>query len=63
MKWISIKDRLPPPEIEVLLFQPRFGCCVGSLQEWGDFTDCVEGLTMPNVTHWMPLPEPPKENE
>ena len=31
------------------------------IDNWGDYSACpvVQG----DITHWMPLPEPPKENE
>lgn len=55
--WISVKDRLPKPQTEVLAF--RRGIMYLALydneigrwasNEWG-FLDAV--------THWMPLPEP-----
>lgn len=54
--WISVKDRLPEPETEVLAVYVRNGyrliCPV--IYETGTTLDC-------EVTHWMPLPEPPEE--
>lgn len=56
--WISVKDRLPEPETEVLVVCVRNGyrfiCPV--IYETGTTltVDCA-------VTHWMPLPEPPEE--
>ena len=56
--WISIKDRLPS-EIElVLIWDQDHGitCCMYECGEWlGD------EYHFEKVTHWMPLPEPPKE--
>ena len=64
-EWISVEDRLPDtrhamlvctrnrnnvPKIAMAYFENGFGWC-GSGGRWN------------NVTHWMPLPEPPKENE
>ncbi|RGX52927.1 DUF551 domain-containing protein [Anaerotruncus sp. AF02-27] len=54
MEWISVKDRLPK-EIK----------CNGTVLA----TDGVTVITAPSssvtakgaITHWMPLPEPPKE--
>lgn len=61
MEWISVNDRLPEPGEDVLV-----------CNHWGDIdTDMVwinpDGKTefyfdKTNVTHWMPLPEPPKED-
>lgn len=60
-QWISVKDRLPDDEKDVLCYLGdailRF-TTVGYLLdgEWrGD------GFPLRYVTHWMPLPEPPKE--
>ena len=86
-KWISVKDRLPEPEQEVLL-------CTREIETYGKhnekkkiyrniymgYLDGNEWITVycygceyifrmnvkfPNetieVTHWMPSPEPPKE--
>lgn len=109
-EWISVKDRLPEPETEVLILAER--TCTytntntktthviittamhedGKISiddsEWGwynlDFThdeesdiyyipegwweccyynrdDVYNGCVYDTVTHWMPLPEPPKE--
>lgn len=63
MNWISVKDRLPDEEDAYL-------CCIDSLafpgtqyirilKFYGDGTWGHGG----NVTHWMPLPEPPKADK
>lgn len=59
-KWISVEERLPGESVTVLVY--RDGCCgVARLLD-------VEPITMwtytgfgGDPTHWMPLPEPPKE--
>ena len=60
-KWISVKDRLPDLEIEVLAFHENGSISVQymftSMQEggyifWSNFEDQDERL----VTHWMSLP-------
>ena len=68
-EWISVKDRLPDSKskyewisIPVIIAMdittmPVLGCFY-SLSE-GFHTD--EGLEYDNVTHWMPLPKPPKK--
>lgn len=53
--WISVKDRLPEPNERVLAYFPG--------------TRDSEAVMLPSkgwavnkfVSHWMPLPEPPKE--
>ena len=71
-EWISVKDRLPDDEKEVLCWYlsgdgncyHTIGVC---LQEtygnvWSTEADRDEcGYGCEKVTHWMPLPEPPKE--
>lgn len=69
-QWISVKERLPEKNgnssIYCLVFSISDGIVVRPYNEyhkcWDDedsddnYTDAVNGL----VTHWMPLPEPPK---
>ena len=62
-KWISVDDKLPEEDgyylccIKSSLFTDRvyidiLECDKGSFEEGHIYTD--------TVTHWMPLPEPPK---
>ena len=69
MEWISVKDELPPNkdwylcagveavdgrlhEARVRILRPYYTW----ISNWNDAGNFV-------VTHWMPLPEPPKEEE
>lgn len=55
--WISVNDRLPKPEEQVIgCFEDGFIATVSTDAngEWELWTDSGE------VTHWMPLPEPPE---
>ena len=67
--WISVEDRLPEKYEEVLVFA-LYGRSWRPMIGWlGDFFEDKEwhvltsqGEFCPSdVTHWMPLPEPPKE--
>ena len=69
--WISVKDKLPEYREYVLVFTE--GCIVIGCskedeygeKEWeSDYIDeWGEAETLRNVTHWMPLPNKPGENE
>jgi hypothetical protein len=57
-KWISVKDRLPDSEGDVLamylgVYKPK------TVTYWFDAKRGGRFGTEP-ATHWMPLPEPPK---
>ena len=69
-KWISAKDN--PPKywraddeertlINYIVYSPDYGVDIGNYVKPAKQWLCM-GLPM-NVTHWMPLPEPPKEAE
>lgn len=68
-KWVSVKERLPEDRSNVLVvayWHERWGVymgwCAPERAEWsvhigiGDRNDVA-------VTYWMPLPEPPKEDD
>lgn len=65
-KWIPVTERLPEPMEWVLC------ACRANIIEVLRYDDLMKDwdTPMPNraymfgfVTHWMPLPEPPKEND
>jgi len=69
-EWISVEDRLPPIDTEVLVFSHgNMNVCslIRPDEEMADvvweddygYWDDDEGVAA--VTHWMPLPKPPKE--
>ena len=66
MEWISVKERLPEKEVLAANFKPRsYGYkeyLIGYLSEYTNGTITAENNheILENVTHWMPLPEPPK---
>lgn len=49
-EWIDVKNKLPSPEEEVLLYHKEYGLIVGWLISKGN-----------EITHWMPLPNKPQE--
>ena len=61
-QWIPVAERLPENDTTVLVYRPTMAIkimpsyyynrfCAGALNLYGDEV----------ITHWMPLPEPPKE--
>lgn len=74
-KWISIKDKLPEIGEEVIVYCPK---CIsrkvtalmrliryeGATEYFWDNSYGGSNVhVMHSVTHWMPLPESPKESE
>ncbi len=65
-KWISVEDRLPEKNQDVLTFDSEgyIDVCVYEFREDGNVfmvTDTCSVLK--NVTHWQPLPQPPLTND
>lgn len=70
-KWISVDERLPEVSDVVLVVangKPRENITLDNAlliaSFWGEegwIADGFEGWDALKVTHWMPLPEPPKE--
>lgn len=68
--WISVKDRYPSRPMDVLVYVDLVMVFMGRYSQvsgWGLY-DCNEGLVFGSklkdrVTHWMPLPNPPKQEK
>lgn len=60
MEWISVKDRLPDADDVVLAVAANTGD-MGIAQHCGNGIFLDYGDVWEEVTHWMPLPELPKE--
>ncbi len=61
MEWISVKDKLPKTFEPVIICRTSKGAPraeAGSLDVNGWWR--VYGTRTKSVTHWMPLPDPPK---
>lgn len=64
-EWISVKDRLPEKGERVLCTDGH-----GVFEQYrierneihGEWQRCGLPALLQRVTHWMPLPKPPKEN-
>jgi hypothetical protein len=73
-QWISVKDRLPEEDVAVLVYGQVLNDPPDVIgvrrryngdQDWKHTWESEDGFIYreDDVTHWMPLPEPPKEEE
>jgi hypothetical protein len=72
-QWINLKEELPKPETTTLFWVENDSSPywrtekIGHIQrnEFGGYKIYIRGGYNPNdgwrATHWMPLPEPPKQ--
>ena len=61
-EWVSVEERLPAPTESLVLVYDGAG--VGINMAWYSYAmgwKYRTGLPGVEITHWMPLPEPPKE--
>ena len=69
--WIRVEDRLPEPMDPMMYGEEVFIACRGGHRATAILTQDSQGwwsrddniYPMANVTHWMPLPDPPEEKE
>lgn len=67
-EWISVKDRLPEKSDDYLVYYLKKYEC-GFETKWINvcsFITSHDGWQTDNtetITHWQPLPEPPKEEQ
>jgi hypothetical protein len=57
--WISVDTALPDDEITFLSFSPVYGFQVNMFNIHGN--GGLPKLSQLKITHWKPLPNPPKE--
>ena len=69
-EWISVEDKLPEPNEEVLIYTAgdlsRLEKCIrrGYYSTILEPTWCLQnGYTVDDVEYWMELPTPPKEED
>ena len=63
-EWISVKDMLPQVKEDVLIYDSHHrniykAWYIGDIDVWFSNEYLPQFI---NITHWMPLPEPPKES-
>lgn len=66
--WISVKDRLPEEKLGACIVYDGFKVqhadhYIIHGEHFWDTPDCYESEEITGVTHWMPLPKPPEEEE
>ena len=65
-EWVSVEERLPEGHVQVLMWSAK-----GNIAEAGSYynknfwvySEIGDGYIADDITHWMPLPEPPKKEE
>ena len=69
-KWISIKNKLPDNEEIFLVYRGEakdpeieLGLWNKNKKKFEYYDSECYGYKIDDVTHWMPLPEPPKESD
>lgn len=59
-QWISVEDRLPDNGVEVIVNEVDMGITIGWYDTNAEEFQC-DAISPIEVTHWMPLPEPPQD--
>lgn len=63
-EWIPVGERLPDNNEDILAYcvHGEESCIVPANYYNGEFYNCIFNAVMRcEITHWMPLPKPPKE--
>ena len=66
MEWISVKDRLPDINKQVLVYDANSKGLASAIIHLVNGKVCFMGYgddLATDITHWMPLPKPPKETK
>lgn len=66
VKWIPASERLPEKEgryLCVVRIGHKSGAVYVQIMNGDKYGFSLEHIYNDDVTHWMPLPEPPKEDE
>lgn len=58
--WISVKDRLPDFNVDVIAYSHWGELRITRIDSSGEFDTYPFSSDAHKITHWMPLPKPPK---
>lgn len=62
--WVPVTERLPEEYTEVLVTdgdRVHIGGWYGRVADGPQWLNCTQDIGPLDVTHWMPLPQPPKK--
>ena len=59
-EWISVEDRLPEKDGKYIVCTARGSVYCTRFKAYGKIGNFQTDINT-HITHWMPLPEPPKE--
>jgi hypothetical protein len=71
MGWISVEDRLPDGSVDetwvLVCADGAMNCMAYSKGKWKRWackeSDPLFNIRVDNITHWMPLPDPPERHD
>lgn len=60
IRWVAVEEKMPESGQCVLLYSPKSGVGEGAwISTKGHFEQWRWNAILTNVSHWMPMPEPP----
>ena len=65
-EWVSVEERLPEGHVQVLMWSAKWNIAeAGSYynKHFWVYSEIGDGYIAEDITHWMPLPKSPKEDE
>lgn len=65
-EWVSVDERLPDNNTQVLMWSAKWNIAeAGSYynKNFWVYSEIGDGYIADDITHWMPLPERPKEDK
>lgn len=65
MNWISVKDKLPTDYQKIIAYGLEdINTCTYYYEHWiVNYELEGDDIDLKDITHWMPIPNPPKETK